>query len=155
MPLSEWLTLPSIRFGLRADDVPTALTAIVDHLIAVEPRLAPHRRELLQRLLDRERMESTALDNQTALPHCKMPGLSAPVVCIDRSEDGVPFRPGSDERTHLFFTIVSPEDQPATHLKVLATVARFLQDAQNVRAVLRAASPAEVLAYIRAWERLV
>ncbi len=153
MPLSEWLTPGAVRFGLSAADVPTVLAAIVDHVTAVEPRLAPHRRELLRRLLERERMESTALDNQTALPHCKMPGLAAPVVCIDRSEDGVPFRPGSDERTHLFFTIVSPEDQPATHLKVLAAVARFLRDAANVRALLAAASPVEVLEYIRGWER--
>ncbi|GBC83940.1 PTS system fructose-specific EIIABC component [bacterium HR11] len=153
MSLSEWLTPGAVRFGLHADDVSTALAAIADHLIAVEPRLALHRRELLQRLLDRERMESTALDNQTALPHCKMAGLPAPVVCIDRSEDGVPFRPGSDERTHLFFTIVSPEDQPATHLKVLAAVARFLRDAQNVRAVLAATSPSEVLEYIQRWDR--
>jgi nitrogen PTS system EIIA component len=99
--------------------------------------------DLVDLLLDRERLGATVVDEQTAIPHCKVPGLGRVVAAFARAPEPVPF--DFDERlARLFFFIFSPAEQPAAHLQVLSNIARALSD-PRVRSAFEGADDATTL----------
>ncbi len=83
--------------------------------------------DLVDLLLDRERLGATVVGEQTAIPHCRVPGLERVVAAFARAPEPVPF--DLDEGlARLFFFILSPAEQPAAHLEVLANIAHLLGD---------------------------
>ncbi len=99
--------------------------------------------DLVDLLLDRERLGATLVGEETAIPHCKVPGLDAVIAAFARAPEPVPF--GLDQGlARLFFFILSPQEQPAAHLHVLANIARLLGNPQ-VRSVFEGATNAAAL----------
>ncbi|HLE59936.1 MAG TPA: PTS sugar transporter subunit IIA [Thermoanaerobaculaceae bacterium] len=99
--------------------------------------------DLVDLLLDRERLGATVVGAQTAIPHCKVPGLGGVVAAFARAPEPFPF--DLDEGlARLFFFIFSPAEQPSAHLQVLSNIARMLNDPQ-VRRAFEGATDATVL----------
>lgn len=89
------------------------------------------------------------LGNGVAIPHARLPGLKAPVVALGRSTAGVRFDARREETARLVFLILTPEEQPRTHVQVLARVAGLVESAYVRERLLAAASPSEALEIIR------
>jgi len=107
----------------------------------------------LDRLIDREKMGSTALGNGVAVPHCRVEGLTAPVILLARSRQGVEFGALDGRPVYVFFMLATPPDKPALNLQALAAVAKLVRQAPNFgKKILRAATAGEVLAAVRAAE---
>ncbi len=81
---------------------------------------------LLKRLLEREEQGSTGIGNQLAIPHCQVPGLKEFVIAMATSARGVDFDAIDGKKARLFFMILAPEGEAASHLKVLAHISRTL-----------------------------
>jgi PTS system nitrogen regulatory IIA component len=107
--------------------------------------------DLVDLLLDRERLGATVVDEQTAIPHCKVPGLGRIVAAFARAQDPVPF--DFDEGlARLFFFVFSPAEQPSAHLQVLSTIARMLSDPRVRSAFERANDAAAVTSALTSAE---
>lgn len=107
-------------------------------LVHVAERLAQqgavrNSQDLVDLLLDRERLGATVVGEEVAIPHCKVPGLRSIVAAFCRLPEAIPFGP-SQESARLFFFVLSPREQPAAHLQVLATIARLLRNPQAKKA---------------------
>ena len=152
MRLSSLLDERAIDLNLRGGSREEILNGIVRHLVGVHPELARHRKRIYQKLLERELMEPTALANGAAIPHCKVKEVNRPVVTLSRTPEPVDFGSKEGKPTRLFFTVLSPMQQPALHLKVLAAVAQFLKDGKNVQAVLKAPTVEAVMEWIQQWD---
>jgi nitrogen PTS system EIIA component len=114
------------------------LTWVAEHL---EREGAVKRaQDLVDLLLDRERLGATVVGDEVAIPHCKVPGLRSIVAAFARTRQPVPFGPGQ-ESARLFFFVLSPREQPAAHLQVLANIARLLRNSVVRRAFQEAESP--------------
>ncbi len=100
--------------------------------------------DLVDLLLERERLGATVFGDQAAIPHCSVPGLSSIVVIFARTEEAIVFGSDDADRTRLFFFVLSPREQPAAHLQVLANVARLLRSVAARRAFLETAGAAEL-----------
>jgi mannitol/fructose-specific phosphotransferase system IIA component (Ntr-type) len=96
--------------------------------------------DLVDLLLDRERLGATVVGGETAIPHCKVPGLARVVAAFARAPEPVAFDLDAG-LARLFFFIFSPAEQPSAHLQVLSTIARLLGD-PNVRSAFEGASDA-------------
>jgi PTS system nitrogen regulatory IIA component len=107
-----------------------------------------HSQDLVDLLLDRERLGATVVDEQTAIPHCKVPGLARVVAAFARAPEPVPFD-FDQGLARLFFFIFSPAEQPSAHLQVLSTIARMLSD-PRVRSAFEGANDAAALAKVLA-----
>ncbi len=82
--------------------------------------------EAIYRLLkDREQVQSTAVDDGIAIPHAKTGAIAEPVCCLVRSPSGVAFGAQDGRPSRLFFGVLAPESDLATHLKLLARVSRL------------------------------
>jgi PTS system nitrogen regulatory IIA component len=125
-------------------------------LVGVAERLAKtgavrNGRDLVALLLDRERLGATAVGDDVAIPHCKVPGLREIVAAFARSREAILFGSAEAEQARLFFFVLSPREQPAAHLQVLANIARLLRNPQ-ARKLFTEASTAEEL--LRSLSRL-
>lgn len=83
---------------------------------------------VLEVLLEREKISTTAIGEGVAIPHGKLPGVERVLGVFARSPEGVDFASLDGEPTHLFFTLIAPEDAAADHLKALARISRLLKD---------------------------
>lgn len=101
-------------------------------------------RRLFDRLLERERLGSTGIGGGIAIPHGRMPGLTAPVGLFARLAQPVDFDSIDERPIDIVFLLVAPEGAGADHLKALARVSRLLRDRALVEK-LRATDSADAL----------
>jgi nitrogen PTS system EIIA component len=142
MPLPP-LTDPQLIFrDLPGDDAAAVLAALCRAVAAAG--CVPDAAELYRRLVERERLEPTALGGGVALPHCKLPGLARPVIAAGVAARAVGFGAADGLPVRVFLLVASPPEAPAAHLRALAAVSRWLKtDAHDER--LRAAATADEL----------
>jgi PTS system nitrogen regulatory IIA component len=114
--------LPAMRATTKSD----ALQEIATLLATLHPEIDGAR--LVQVLLDREALGSTAIGEGIAIPHGKMPRVGNVVAAFGRSDAGIAFDSLDGKPTRLFFLLVAPEDSAGLHLKALARVSRLLKD---------------------------
>jgi PTS system nitrogen regulatory IIA component len=84
---------------------------------------------LVEVLLEREKISSTAIGEGVAIPHGKMPGIQGVCGLFARSHHGIEFGALDGGLTYLFFLLIAPENSAADHLKALARISRLLKDA--------------------------
>jgi PTS system nitrogen regulatory IIA component len=90
-------------------------------------------RAILEILLQREQLGSTAVGNGVAIPHGKLPKLGRLFGLFARLERGIDFEALDGQPVDLVFLLLAPEAAGADHLKALARVARLLRDADIAR----------------------
>lgn len=82
--------------------------------------------ELIQMLLERERLGSTAMGDGIAIPHARIETLDRLLAGFGRSRQGVDFDSLDGKPTHIFFLLVAPGREGSAHLLTLARLSRFL-----------------------------
>ncbi len=95
------------------------------------PRVGLPASQLLEGFLEGKRMGGTPVSHGAALPHMRLDGLDHAFLALARVKDGCAFDHESDEVHHAspesiqaVFFLVSPESDPGQHLRILAQIAR-------------------------------
>ncbi len=63
-----------------------------------------------------------------ALPHLRVDGLERPAMLLVRSRSGVPVDATGGDPVHAVFFLLSPEDEPGQHLRLLGHLATHVDD---------------------------
>lgn len=130
------LTRPDLIFvDLPGADGPTVLRAFAERV--VDRGVVRDADKLYRRLIERERLGTTALGEGVAVPHCKMAGLDKVVVAVGVFRKGIDFGADDGEPVRLLFLVVSPSDAPAEHLQSLAAISRWVKADNHVRRILK------------------
>ena len=85
--------------------------------------------DLERRFLEGTRTGATPVSHGAALPHMHLPGISAPEMVIARSVKGLNVEVFNylgeevEQKTHAIFLLISPEEDPGQHLRMLAELA--------------------------------
>ncbi len=90
-------------------------------------------RTILEILMQREKLGSTAVGNGVAIPHGKLAKLGRLFGLFARLERPIDFDALDGQPVDLVFLLLAPEPAGADHLKALARVARLLRDPENAR----------------------
>lgn len=147
--LDEGLVLPR----LEARDRAGVLRELARRLEARTPGLDG---TLLDRLLKREELGTTAIGKGVAVPHCRAGGIKAPALLLGLSAEGVAFAAVDGKPSCVFFLLVSPEDNPGSGLRVLAAIAGLVRRSRSLSAkLLKAPDAAAVIDALRAEEEKV
>ncbi|MCH4150960.1 MAG: PTS sugar transporter subunit IIA [Sphingobium sp.] len=104
--------------------------------------------EVYDRLNERERLGSTGFGNGIAIPHAKIPGLDHVCGLVVRLETPIAFDAVDEVPVDIVFSLLSPADSGAEHLKMLARVSRYLRSGQNAARIRGAGSSEALLALL-------
>jgi PTS system nitrogen regulatory IIA component len=139
--LSQLLQPDRVFLDIPAHTREEVLVFVAERL--EESGVVSRAQDLVDLLIDRERLGATVVGEQTAIPHCKVPGLGRVVTAFARSPQPVPF--DIDQGlARLFFFVLSPVEQPAAHLQILSRIANLL-GRPEVRSAFERATDAAAL----------
>lgn len=108
-----------------------ALESIASYLNESNPELDTI--ELFEALVAREKLGSTGLGNQIAIPHCHLKQASKPLSLLMTLDKPIDFDAIDDQPVDILFTLVVPEGQEEAHLQLLASVAEQLSNPETVK----------------------
>ena len=102
-------------------------------------------------LLARERLDTTCLGNEIALPHARTEHVQKIVMAVGRSDSGVLFE-NSNQTVKLLFVLGTPKSNPTDYLQVVSALCKIFKDPANRDALFNAATPEQFMQAISAAE---
>jgi PTS system nitrogen regulatory IIA component len=144
VPLSRLLKAEYVILDIRPGTKEDVLHQLVQPLLRSQfiDRGGP----FVDKLLERERIVSTAVGKGVAIPHLRNPQENpggGPLLVVGICREGTDFEALDGEKTHLFFLLCT--DSEVVHLRVLAKVNRIAGRKDAMARLICAESPAEVL----------
>jgi PTS system nitrogen regulatory IIA component len=149
MPLNDLVAPQAVIPALKVNNKKQALQEIAARASELTGR---PEREILDVLMQRERLGSTAIGSGIAIPHGKLPKLDRLFGLFARLDRPIDFEALDGQPVDLIFLLLAPENAGADHLKALARIARLLRDADMTR-LLRDSSDREALYAVLAMSR--
>jgi len=151
MKLCNLLTQDMVIPELEARDMESVLNEMVKFL--KKRKKISKEKELSEKLVQREKLGSTAIGKGVAVPHCKIKGIKDPVVMLAVSKKRVDFYSLDGKPSHIFFLVVSSPDNPTVNLQILAAIAHLVRKSKSlVKKILEAKNISAVLDVIREEE---
>lgn len=147
MKLTDILTKGLVLPDLKARNKRAVMEELCQALALERPELTPQ--DLMEVLLERERLGSTGIGDGIAIPHGKLPNLSDLLLSFGRSQAGVEFDSLDGKPAHLFFLVVAPENSAGVHLKALARISRLLKSNAVRRELMQAKDAEEIFRIIQ------
>ena len=139
MTISKLLAKAFVVLPLHARDAEGVLRELLSPL--KDAGIVDSPENCLQTIMRRERRMSTAVGKGVALPH----GLSSEIdnvqVVLGVSKDGINFRAVDNLLCHIFVLLISPENQPEKHLKLLSRFTKLLSDSELRSALMEVHKP--------------
>ena len=81
--------------------------------------------DVLDRLIAREKLGSTAVGGGIAIPHSRVSCCKTPIGVLISLEEPIPFDAPDDIPVDLLFTLLVPEEAHQQHLDILAAIAQL------------------------------
>lgn len=137
MQIVDFLSKKAIVTDIKSVKKPDVIRELVDALIEAGDVEKRHRNKLIDALMAREALGSTAIGQGIAIPHAKSDCVTKLVAAFGLSKKGVDFDSLDGELIYIFFLLLAPQDSAGPHLKALARISRLLKD-RYFRDTLRA-----------------
>jgi mannitol/fructose-specific phosphotransferase system IIA component (Ntr-type) len=149
MALANLLSAEQIVPEMAATERWPAIVELIDLLVGRGKIKSPDRDPILASLKQREETMSTGIGFGIAIPHCSSDRLEEVVAAFGRSSTGIEFDALDNAPVKFVVLFIVPKNQFQTHLRTLASIAKFLND-RTVRESLAAAKSAdEILSIFR------
>jgi len=100
--------------------------------------------DIFERLVERERLGCTSLDQGVAFPHCRVKGLDTTVAALIRLSEPIDFDSPDGELVDLVFGLMVPKEINESHQANICSIADLLGD-QTLRQKMRDATTSNEL----------
>ena len=130
MKIDEILSKDSIISNLTGTNKEEILREITDFLQSLG--LIKDKETLFNTLMEREKLGSTGIGENVAIPHGKSDELSQIVIVFGRSIEGLDFESLDQKPVHFVCMVIAPSNSTGQHLKALARISRLFKN-QNLR----------------------
>jgi PTS system nitrogen regulatory IIA component len=146
MKIMDYLNEEWVISDLKGTDKPSILKELSNAL--VKPCQVTSVEELLQVLLDREKLGSTGIGEGVAIPHGRLKKLKKFFVSFGRSLKGVDFDSIDQKPSYLFFLVIAPENSAVDNLKLLGRIVTLLKEPSFKKRLMEAPSQRELFQVI-------
>ena len=146
MKITDYLQEEWVIPDLQGTDKRSVLKALSQ--VLVKPCQVDSAEELLQVLLDREKLGSTGIGEGIAIPHGRLKKLKSFLISFGRSMKGVDFDSIDRKPSHLFFLVMAPENSAVDNLKLLGRIVTLLKDSSFKKCLMEAQSQKELFQII-------
>jgi len=128
MKIMDFLCKKAVTANLKGTKKEEIIKELVDLLIKAGEVEKKNRGKLIEILLARESLGSTAIGQGVGIPHGKADCVNRMIAAFGLSKSGVDFDSLDGEPAYIFFLLVAPQDSAGPHLKALAKISRVLKD---------------------------
>ena len=136
MKISEILTKENIIKDLKSCDKESVLEELSNFL--KDKGVIPNKENLLLTLIEREKLGSTGIGENVAIPHAKIRAIDKIITVFARSQIGVEFDSLDQKPVNFIYLILAPENSTGQHLKALARISRLFKNPSLRESILRA-----------------
>jgi len=144
MKIMEFLSKEAIIVDLKGTKKEEVLRELTGLLVNSKDIQRQDKEKIVELLLAREALGSTAIGHGVAIPHTKCEYVKKLIASIGISKSGVDFDSLDGEPVHIFFLLLAPSDSAGPHLKALARISRILKD-KFLREDLKSAKDKETI----------
>lgn len=153
MKLSTLLKTDFILNECTSDSPEEILSEMIHHL-KTKNKIS-NEKQILKKLLDREKLGSTSIGNNSAVPHTKIKDLKEPLIVVGISKKGVMYHRDDKEPVHFIILILSPTNSPIIHLQILAAAASLIKKSKEfIKEISSSNDAEESIAIIKKYEAL-
>tara|TARA_Y100001934_G_scaffold118902_1_gene145557 strand:+ start:390 stop:806 length:417 start_codon:yes stop_codon:yes gene_type:complete len=83
---------------------------------------------LFETLMEREKLGSTGIGENVAIPHGKSDEVAKIIIVFARSINGIDFESLDQKPVHFVCMVIAPSQSTGQHLKVLARISRLFKN---------------------------
>ena len=142
MKISEILKKDFIIADLAGKEKASVLLELTNFL---ESHGAIKDKEVLHlALIEREKLGSTGIGENVAIPHAKSDELDQILTLFGRSIEGIEFDSLDKKPVHFVCLVVAPAHSTGHHLKALARISRLLKNEELRQNILKSQSAKEI-----------
>ena len=142
MLLEEIIKPDSVLCNAQARSKKHCLEILSELLVRQIPHLASE--DIFERLIERERLGCTSLDQGVAFPHCRVDGIDNNTAALIKLSEPVDFDSSDGELVDIVFGMMVPTDINASHQANIRSIAELLGDSE-LRRKMRAANTSSEL----------
>ncbi len=142
MKLADVLSKQDILPHLLSTNKQDLITELVTKLATTYTNI--NKEQLIESLLAREAMCSTAVDHGVAIPHARIQGLAEIIAVFGRSVEGVDFESLDGKPTHLFVLVLAPEGSDSAYINILARISKIFRNEELRGALMQNTNPEDI-----------
>ncbi|MGM0439939.1 MAG: PTS sugar transporter subunit IIA [Chlamydiota bacterium] len=101
--------------------------------------------DFYQKIMQRERLVSTAVGYGVAVPYAKLDALDNFIVAVGIVSEGADWTALDGQAVHFVCMVGGPDDKPNQYLELLSSIALTFKDQQLREQILEAQSSKEVI----------
>ena len=135
MKIDDILKKDSIIANLAGTNKEEVLREITDFLQKL--CLIKDKETLFNTLMEREKLGSTGIGENVAIPHGKSDELSQIITVFGRSLKGVDFESLDQKPVHFVYMVIAPSNSTGQHLKALARISRLFKNKDLREGILK------------------
>ena len=142
MKITDILKTDHIINNLSSLDKEGALKEFSEFL--EQKRVINDKGALLKALIEREKLGSTGIGENVAIPHAKLDEIANITTVFAKSQDGIEFESLDQKPVHFICLVIAPSNSTGLHLKALARISRLLKSSSLRDAVLAATEAEQI-----------
>ena len=136
MKLTDLITEKTIIPEFKSKNKTDIINELID-LFKDDPRVK-NLEKVRETVLEREKIMSTGVGKNFAIPHGKTDAVEDVVCAFGRSTEPIEYQSLDDQPVHIVFLIVGQDNQVSLHIKLLSRISRMMTN-DDFRAKLVAA----------------
>ena len=126
MRIIDILNIDCIKIPLRNNDKNEIIKELLN-VISITHREI-NTKEAFEELIEREKIETTAIGHSVAIPHARINNLPKVYLAFGITKNGAYFDSIDDKPVKLVFLILFPAEEVRAQLSLLARLSRLLKD---------------------------
>jgi len=146
MQLSDFLKEEYISTTISTNDRDEAIHDLVK--LFEEAGILTDTKQAYNAILEREKIMTTGVGNEIAIPHCKDSSCPDFAVAIGVLNKKIDFSSIDKKKVKLIFLLVGPENNPGMHIKLLSRISRLLSNDELRENLFNSKSPSKILELI-------
>jgi fructose-specific phosphotransferase system IIA component len=115
-----------------------------------EKGLIKDEKDVFAKLMERENIQSTAVGNGIAIPHCFTDEVPDLIITVARSRSGIEFDSFDGKPTQVVFLLMGNRQEHSLHLKALARIARLIKSTSFIEKIIASSTVADM---VKAFEQ--
>ncbi len=149
MRLSEVISAEHIKIPVQAGDRDSAIREIIESMSDEIPSIET----AYNAVLEREKIMTTGVGNEIAIPHCKYAETDHFIIGMGISKEGIDFKAIDGKDVKLIFLLIGPEEDPQGHIKLLSRISRLMNNSEFRAKLIDSSSTRKALKLIAEEEK--